>query len=309
MQNNDKIRDEFSFRDLVGDPARMFGYAYPYILSLVLVTGAYYLWRINLTGVNAIQPAVLSDSSRFVRDIPLQAAVDLPPIDVMTAGKPSADAIAHGKQVYQSQCVSCHGDAGRGDGPSAAALNPKPRNFASPLGWRNGMKVADIYKTLQEGILGTGMASFKHLPPADLFAVTHYIRTLMSNPPTDTDQDLQSLEFAYQLSKGKKTPPQIPIAKAAGIVLKETESFRASVEASAKRAAVSNGEGAELYRSVVINDVRVFTAFKRLAPAQPNDFVRAVEADPKLFGFKSTINRLSTEEWSSLYNFLKNFAS
>ena len=34
------------------------------------------------------------------------------------------------KKVFKSNCVVCHGDSGAGDGPGAAALDPKPRDFS-----------------------------------------------------------------------------------------------------------------------------------------------------------------------------------
>ncbi|MBI3090554.1 MAG: cytochrome c [Candidatus Tectomicrobia bacterium] len=37
---------------------------------------------------------------------------------------------AKGKAHYQALCAACHGTTGRGDGPAAAALDPKPRNHA-----------------------------------------------------------------------------------------------------------------------------------------------------------------------------------
>jgi mono/diheme cytochrome c family protein len=38
---------------------------------------------------------------------------------------------ARGHEVYELYCVMCHGADGRGDGPGAAATNPKPRDFTS----------------------------------------------------------------------------------------------------------------------------------------------------------------------------------
>ena len=45
------------------------------------------------------------------------------------AGTASADA-AKGKEVFMAtNCQSCHGMTGKGDGPVAAALDPKPRDY------------------------------------------------------------------------------------------------------------------------------------------------------------------------------------
>ncbi len=45
------------------------------------------------------------------------------------AGK--AEAAAAGKQIYMTTCAPCHGNSGRGDGPAAMALNPKPANYTT----------------------------------------------------------------------------------------------------------------------------------------------------------------------------------
>lgn len=37
--------------------------------------------------------------------------------------------VARGSALYASHCATCHGAEGRGDGPAAIALNPKPRDF------------------------------------------------------------------------------------------------------------------------------------------------------------------------------------
>src|SRR5258708_666584 len=40
--------------------------------------------------------------------------------------------LARGKAVYSHNCIACHGRAGRGDGPKASDMEPKPRDLASP---------------------------------------------------------------------------------------------------------------------------------------------------------------------------------
>ncbi len=43
-----------------------------------------------------------------------------------------ASSVAAGKAVYVAQCLKCHGDTGKGDGPSAKDLNPKPKDLSDP---------------------------------------------------------------------------------------------------------------------------------------------------------------------------------
>ena len=43
-----------------------------------------------------------------------------------SAKGPTADAMATAQEVYAMRCATCHGAAGLGDGPAAAALNARP---------------------------------------------------------------------------------------------------------------------------------------------------------------------------------------
>jgi mono/diheme cytochrome c family protein len=47
------------------------------------------------------------------------------------AARATVEAQPRGKAVYDAHCVECHGVAGNGDGPSAAYLVPRPRDFTS----------------------------------------------------------------------------------------------------------------------------------------------------------------------------------
>src|SRR5258708_22982922 len=40
--------------------------------------------------------------------------------------------IAEGKKLYEQACLSCHGAAGKGDGPKADTLNVNPADFSNP---------------------------------------------------------------------------------------------------------------------------------------------------------------------------------
>jgi mono/diheme cytochrome c family protein len=54
------------------------------------------------------------------------AAALAPPETDWSGGNPK-----QGHELYGLYCMMCHGPAGKGDGPAAAGLNPKPRDFTS----------------------------------------------------------------------------------------------------------------------------------------------------------------------------------
>ena len=70
------------------------------------------------------------------------------------AGQPAAQEKeadpAAGKAKYETLCVGCHGVSGKGDGPAAAALNPKPRNYTDKK-YMATLKDEEIFKITKEG--------------------------------------------------------------------------------------------------------------------------------------------------------------
>ncbi|MFI5149270.1 MAG: c-type cytochrome [Bacteroidia bacterium] len=42
------------------------------------------------------------------------------------------EAIAAGKKIFNTNCATCHGEKGKGDGVASAGLTPKPANFTHP---------------------------------------------------------------------------------------------------------------------------------------------------------------------------------
>ena len=66
-----------------------------------------------------------------------------------------AQAGEDGKATYTTYCSTCHGEQGKGDGPAAAALDPKPASFSSPGFWE-GKDDAYLKKVIKEGGVSVG---------------------------------------------------------------------------------------------------------------------------------------------------------
>ena len=56
---------------------------------------------------------------------------------------------AAGKQIFMTTCAPCHGNSGRGDGPAAMALNPKPANYTTKA--ISGESDGSLFWKLSEG--------------------------------------------------------------------------------------------------------------------------------------------------------------
>jgi mono/diheme cytochrome c family protein len=100
-------------------------------------------------------------------------------------GQTKGDANA-GKAKYESLCAGCHGKTGKGDGPAAASLNPKPQDHSDGKVMNS---LSDQYLT---DIIKNGGAAVKKSPlmPAwgktlkdqEISDVTVYIRSLAKPP-------------------------------------------------------------------------------------------------------------------------------
>jgi mono/diheme cytochrome c family protein len=68
------------------------------------------------------------------------------------------------KEMFDSRCAACHGTAGKGDGPGAAALNPKPRNYTDKA-WQASVTDEQIKKTIVYGGAAVGKSPIMPASP------------------------------------------------------------------------------------------------------------------------------------------------
>jgi mono/diheme cytochrome c family protein len=246
------------------------------------------------------QPAATGTGWLDQAEVPPSKGRDLPPVDPATVMTANPKLLARGQVLYKQNCTSCHGDAGRGDGPAQATLNPKPRNLTSPDKWTRGFRVTDIFTTLAVGVKGTGMAAFDFVAPADRMALVHYVRSLGSFDHGSEDAKATE-ELAQQFrSKGVRIPNRIPVSMAIKKMVQEQK----QIPSLKLPADDDKSSGAELLRAVIADPDRVAnTVAATVARSDRSDrqaVARAWAAGAPSNGFAPALASLTGEAWQEI---------
>ena len=103
----------------------------------------------------------------------------LVPVPAEFAGKTNplgSDAATTGADVFKTNCATCHGDTGHGDGPAGAALDPAPKNLAE---FQTQAGDDYLFWRITTGKEGTSMVPWKGvLTDEQIWQVVSFIRTL-----------------------------------------------------------------------------------------------------------------------------------
>jgi cytochrome c oxidase cbb3-type subunit I/II len=118
-----------------------------------------------------------------------------PPIAIGDPPKATSELLARGRALYtQAKCFQCHGDSGKGDGPSADELRDdlkfpiRPTDFTRGQ-FKGGGDVRDIYRTMTTGLDGTPMPSFvDSMKDDERWAISYYVLSFsaFTDPLTGT---------------------------------------------------------------------------------------------------------------------------
>lgn len=106
---------------------------------------------------------------------------------IVPAAANAGDAAA-GKVIFETNCVTCHGMTGTGDGVLAAALDPKPRDLSAGVfkfdtdGDGTPGTDADLKNVITQGAMAFGgsalMAPWPAFSDADIANVIAHLRSL-----------------------------------------------------------------------------------------------------------------------------------
>ena len=289
--DKNKLKDEIDFRDLLKNPIRLFGWIYPLIILLVVITGIFYIKHLNKISFNETVPVV---DRNTIPVIQMKKGAVLPAVDLNILKNAPAESVQKGKELFDKTCASCHGESGMGDGAAGASLNPSPRNFKEKTGWINSRDIVGMYKTLQEGIPNSGMVAYEYIIPEERIDILLYVRTL-GDFPEITDDQIQELDLTYGLSKETITSNQIPVKLAIQKLIEEKSN---SEEIAAKELS----SDVDIYTAMKIEDLedyvqnlkKVFGVFLNSPDFKNYEvFKSAVQKDPLILGFKAKIVRVN----------------
>jgi len=175
-------------------------------------------------GTGLINPVLGETGWLDPTDYPARAKQELPPLDPKTVLTATPALLEQGKALYAQECASCHGPGGKGDGPAGVGLTPRPRDFTGQGGWKNGPRLDAIYRTLDEGLPGSGMGSFNYLPKAERMALVHYVQSLGAFDHGTDPAGQAALEHLF--ASGETLPNRIPVQAAVAALCREYAAAR-----------------------------------------------------------------------------------
>lgn len=297
------------------DYFKFYGAVYIIFIMAIIVMGTMYINDLpNVTkerigGFPVVAKDTTKDSTGQTADLPMVKGTLSPPTDVMKYISSTPEMVEKGKSIFTMNCVSCHGEQGKGDGVAGASLNPKPRNFHDLNGWTNGPSITMMYKTLQEGITSRGMASYANLPPEDRLNLIMYIRTFLPGYPPVTQVQLDSIDVTYSLTKGVKMPNQIPVKLAMEKILKQNAAIDQKVAAMVKQISENKTDTAAIIlKGITSNMTKALTVLAQDSSWNTNEMglIKIFDNNPVQNGFKARASYMLTQaQLTQLHAYLR----
>ncbi len=305
-----KYEAELDWLRLSKDPVIWVTVSAIIFITVLILGGSYYVRSFNNIYENMLAPVEVQRSNFPDKDLEQKPPVVVEGVNLVEVSSPNEELLAKGKEVYNANCSSCHGSEGKGDGAGGEALNPKPRSFHDADGWTNGSTLSEMYITVEEGIEGTGMIAYEFLPVKDRIATLYYIRTFADHFPPVGETELEDLDMLYNISGGKYTAPQIPVARAKEILAANSIEVIKEIKSLADYIINHPGEpGADVFRQVCYEKLKALNLLYNNRTWLDNieTFKGIITAEPVNNGFNTSATMLNSEDWQSLHSYLARF--
>ncbi|MCM3880238.1 MAG: cytochrome c [Vicinamibacterales bacterium] len=96
------------------------------------------------------------------------------------AAKASPESIANGEALFKRSCQTCHGPAGKGDGPAAKTLKGKLPDLSDKavMAKLTDPAIHELVSNGKKSEIGNMPAMAKRLKPEEITDIVNYVRTL-----------------------------------------------------------------------------------------------------------------------------------
>jgi cytochrome c oxidase cbb3-type subunit 2 len=157
----------------------------------------------------------------------------------------TVEAQPRGKAVYEKHCVECHGSAGKGDGPAAMFLTPRPRDFTTGKYKIRTTETGtpptdeDLTGSVRRGLHGTAMPAWDRiLSDADVADVVQYIKSLspqFATPPKPVVVGAGAASSPASVARGQQAYDKLQCGKCHGTDGRGTGAVTTSFEDDARQ--------------------------------------------------------------------------
>ena len=231
----------------------------------------------------------------------------------LAAGPVRSDIVGRKNGLYREHCVHCHGITGDGLGPTAAFLNPYPRDYRPGVFKYKSTERsdkpthADLVRILHKGIPGTSMPSFALLSPIEVDALVEYVTYLSIRGETELALMRQFFELDDE-DEGKL--PETQEFLIAEVLEPIAEKWAAAVDAEIEvpemptgiELAESIAKGRELFFGDKANCVKCH-GVTALGDGQANDYddwsKNIVKIEARLSGLAKSDADAAERQWAA----------
>jgi mono/diheme cytochrome c family protein len=166
--------------------------------------------------------------------------------------------------LYRRHCGHCHGTSGDGMGPTAAILNPYPRDYrAGKFKFKSTERAAkpthkDLEHIVRQGVPGTAMPSFDLLPDDEIAALVEYVKYLAMRGEVENKllQEIQNLDEGAELPLNREVLVDAVLTPVAQSWQEAESQIISPPEKPAEELAASIAKGREIFYGAVGNCVK-----------------------------------------------------
>ena len=170
--------------------------------------GMQYAWPVytEASGYEQVEHAMVNGSSAVMQVSP--DTIDMYRLP-LPDGQNLDEAISKGSDIYQLNCIGCHGPSQDGNGPSSVSLDPKPRNLRNK-DFMQALSYQREWTSVHKGVPGTAMPPWGNsLSDDQIKDVIAYAFSLTAPPirrATSSGRTNQEKDMAVQQTMPTQPP-------------------------------------------------------------------------------------------------------